>query len=209
MIKAPCSPINTYGACKFVSEKIFTNYDKETTKTAFVVARLSNILESTGSIIPIFMNKIKQGEEIPLTDDRMTRFIINKTTTVEVLFDAIRYCIGGEIFVRQSPALKIIDLIEVLKKKLNKTNAIKLIGLRPGEKIHETLVNQAEIARLINFDNYYIIRPSVDSGTDRYAKALYAKDFQEAKPLTQEYSSDQTVVSQEALTRILEQLNIF
>jgi len=139
----------------------------------------------------------------------MTRFIINKTTAVEVLFDAVRYSIGGEIFVRQLPALKVTDLIEVLKKKLNKTNTVKLIGLRPGEKIHETLVNQAEIARLINFDNYYIIRPSVDSGTERYAQAAYAKASQEAKPLTQDYSSDQTVVSQEVLTRILEQLNIF
>ena len=202
-----CSPINAYGACKFVSEKIFTNYDKRHVKTKFVVTRFGNILESTGSVIPIFVDKIKSGQEIPLTDDKMTRFIIAKEEAVELIFDALRYSTGGEIFVKQLPAMKIVDLIEVLKNKHGAKNPIKVIGLRPGEKIHEMLINESEMARAIEFKNYYIIRPSIGS--------LY--DIQDQEPaiyLTRgiavphesiaHYESSQTVLSQEELCNLLE-----
>ena len=111
------SPINIYGGCKFVSEKIFTNYDYHAVNTIFTVVRFGNILESTGSVVPFFITKILNGEDITLTDERMTRFIIAKDEAVEYIFDAMRYSIGGEIFIKRLPAMTIVDLIEVLKEK--------------------------------------------------------------------------------------------
>ncbi len=155
-------PVNAYGGCKFVSEKLFTNYDKNQIKTKFIVARYGNVLQSTGSVIPVLKEKIEKGEDITLTDKRMTRFIIEKNEAVQLIFDALRYGIGGEIFVRKLPAFKITDLIEVIKEKLSVDNKIKLIGIRPGEKLHETLISDAEMIKTIQFKNYLIIRPTVD-----------------------------------------------
>src|SRR3989338_2216343 len=110
-----CAPVNTYGACKFVSERIFTesNYSKGTSRTKFICVRYGNVLESTGSVIPFFESKIKNHEEIPLTDAAMTRFIITGEQAVDLIFNAIDMGRGGEIFVPKLPALRITDLIEL------------------------------------------------------------------------------------------------
>lgn len=205
------SPINTYGACKFVSEKILTNYDRKKTKTKFIVTRFGNILESTGSVIPIFTDKIKNGEDIPLTDSRMTRFIISKEEAVELIFNALRYGIGGEIFVKRLPSHKVTDLIDILRTKYDGDNNIKIIGLRPGEKIHEVLINESEIIRTYCFENYFVITPSVkewlptpDEEMPYYIR--YGVKADEAK--IPKYSSDQETVDQEELTEIFIKLGL-
>jgi FlaA1/EpsC-like NDP-sugar epimerase len=204
-------PINAYGACKFVSEKIFTNYDRRKITTKFIVTRFGNIIESTGSVIPIFADKIKKGEDLTLTDERMTRFIISKEDASELIFDALRYGIGGEIFVKHLPALKVTDLIEVLKKKFKADNKVRVIGLRPGEKLHEVLVNEFEMARAVLFNNIFVIRPSV---ADIYINAneelpLYMmRGCKLAKENLYDYSSDKAVVSQDALMEIFKSLNL-
>lgn len=205
-----CLPINTYGACKFVSEKIFSNYDQRNIRTKFIATRFGNILESTGSVIPIFSDKIKSGQEIPLTDDRMTRFIICKEDAVRLIFDALRYGSGGEIFVRRLPALKVTDLIDVLKDRFNGTNSIRLVGLRPGEKIHEVLINESEMARAIEFKDYFIIRPSVAHiFSIQDEKPLYLKEGRRiTKEYCREYSSDMAVISKEQLTEMFNQMGI-
>lgn len=206
-----CLPVNTYGACKFVSEKIFTNYDKTKFSTKFMAARFGNILESTGSVIPIFVDKIKLGQDIPLTDARMTRFIVTKEEAVALLFDALRYGVGGEIFIKKLPSMKITDLIEVLKSKYDATNKIKVIGLRPGEKIHEVLIDEAEVARTIEFRGYFIIRPSIialNVNTEQQ-DSLYTIDGRQInnKSMSQ-YSSDMAVVVQDDLAKILTELEL-
>ena len=155
------SPINIYGGCKFISEKLFTNYDYEHINTIFTVVRFGNILESTGSVIPFFTDKILKGEDITLTDDRMTRFIIAKDEAIEFILDAVRYSIGGEIFIKRLPAMRIIDLIEILKEKYHAHNNIRTIGLRPGEKIHELLINESEMSRSYEFGSMCVITPSL------------------------------------------------
>src|SRR3989344_1773636 len=154
-----CSPINTYGACKFVSERIFTesNYSKGNKKTIFTSVRYGNVLESTGSVIPFFESKIKKGEKIPLTNDQMTRFIISPNQAVELVFDALKYGIGGEVFVPRLPAFRIVDLIEILKKKHNANNEVMTIGVRPGEKIHEIMINRGEVPRTFKFKDRFVI----------------------------------------------------
>lgn len=206
-----CLPINTYGACKFLSEKIFTNYDTSKISTKFMVTRFGNILDSTGSVIPIFIDKIKNGEEIPLTDDRMTRFIIGKAEATELIFDALRYGIGGEIFIKKLPAMRIIDLIDVLKEKFKANNKVKLIGMRPGEKFHELLVNESEMARAYEFNGIFIIKPSVDNmyTNSNQEPPIYrikgkSVDLQEIYS----YSSDQAVISKGRLLEHLEELQL-
>lgn len=204
-----CSPINTYGACKFVSEKIFTNYDKTSCTTKFMATRFGNILESTGSVIPFFTERIKSGADIPLTDERMTRFIINKEEAVELIFDALRYGTGGEIFLKRMPAMKITDLITVLNRKYNKQSVIRVIGLRPGEKLHETLINESELHRAYKFNNYYVITPSIPQSADTNIPLYIAQGTNLATLLNKEYSSDQEVVSTNELEKLFVRLNLF
>jgi len=204
-----CSPINTYGACKFVSEKIFTNYDIKSYSTSFMAVRFGNILDSTGSVIPIFIDKIKNGQDITLTDDRMTRFIIDKSEAIDLIFDAIRYGQGGEIFIKKLSAMKIIDLIEVLKQKLNATNTVKIVGLRPGEKIHEILINESEIMRAYAFKNFFVITPSLNDWIASHGENMpsYVSKGERMKAyMNKEYSSGDTTICQDELGTLLTRL---
>lgn len=205
------SPINAYGACKFVSEKIFTNYDRRKVKTKFVVTRFGNILESTGSVIPIFIDKIQSGQDIPLTDARMSRFIICKREASQLMCDALRYGVGGEIVTKRLPALKVADLITVFKAHFNVDNKTHVIGLRPGEKLHEVLVNSFEMKRAYEYKNYLIVRPSVE----KIVGGIVQEDpiyVQAGRYLGTEelgdYSSDQEVVTPENLLNLFKELSI-
>jgi len=204
-----CAPVNTYGACKFVSERIFseTNYSKGDIKTIFTTVRYGNVLESTGSVIPFFSDKINNGDDIPLTDPRMTRFIISPKQAVELIFDAIKYGAGGEVFVPKLPSFKITDLIEILKEKYKKKNKVKLIGIRPGEKIHELMINNSEIPRTYDFENLYVINSCIQNG--RKEEPIYMKKgklLDESKMT--EYSSKDAVVSKEKVIEIFKSLKL-
>jgi FlaA1/EpsC-like NDP-sugar epimerase len=196
-----CSPINIYGASKFASEKIFTNYDKKKIQTKFMVTRFGNILQSTGSVIPIFIEKIRKGEDITLTDEGMTRFIVDKTEAVEIIFDALRYGIGGEIFSKRFAAMYVVDLIDIIKKHFNAHNTVKVIGLRPGEKMHEALLNREEMARAFVFNNLFIIQPSIHNFAHDYdvlELPVYVRFGSRITPGQEtHYSSDQAVLAKE------------
>ena len=206
-----CLPVNIYGASKFAAEKVFTNYDRTKIATQCVAVRFGNILESTGSIIPIFLEKIKKGEALTLTDERMTRFIIDKKLAVELMFDALRYSVGGEIFIRRLPSMNIADLIQVLKIGVKADNPVKITGIRPGEKLHEVLINRPEMARAIEFKGYFVIRPSIAKNDDPCD--TQADYMQHGTPVTGafaeiEYSSDLAVVSRDVLTQYFKELGI-
>lgn len=206
------SPINIYGGCKFVSEKIFTNYDYHAVNTIFTVVRFGNILESTGSVVPFFITKILNGEDITLTDERMTRFIIAKDEAVEYIFDAMRYSIGGEIFIKRLPAMTIVDLIEVLKEKYHAKNIVKTIGLRPGEKIHEVLINESEMTRTYEFNHLCVITPSLSTWMDRLVQKNIIPEYitRGASLIKTEepYHSGNAVVTKEKVKTIFEDLDI-
>ncbi len=205
-----CSPVNTYGACKFVSEKIFTesNFNKGNKKTIFTIVRYGNVLESTGSVIPFFTSKIKNGEEIPLTDPRMTRFIISSEQAVELVVNALRYCVGGEVFVPILPAFRITDLIEILKEKHNADNNTKLIGMRPGEKIHELMINFVEVPRTFKFKNMYVITSSIED----YHEIERPEYMDEKNRLIdndmKEYSSEDVVISKENVSVLFKKFGL-
>lgn len=200
-----CLPINTYGASKFVAEKIFTNYDKNIIKTKFMAVRFGNIIESTGSVIPIFNEKIKSGQDIPLTSPEMTRFIINKKEAAELILDALLYGTGGEIFVRKIAAMKIIDLIEVLKEAHGKDNTVKVIGIRPGEKMNETLISEFEMARAYEFENKYVILPSIaDASLNTDNIPVYIELGTSLAKNAHDFSSNQAVISKNKLAKYLQ-----
>lgn len=199
-----CSPVNTYGACKFVGERIFTesNFSKGDKKTILTCVRYGNVLESTGSVIPFFEEKIRNKENIPLTDKRMTRFIISPKQAVDLIFDALKHGVGGEVFVPQLPAFNIMDLISILKEKNNADNDVKLIGLRPGEKIHELMINYAEIPRTYKFMNLYVITSLIERYVDVNPAEYVTNGIKLSEEEIKEYSSEDAVVDKGALKEI-------
>jgi FlaA1/EpsC-like NDP-sugar epimerase len=204
-----CSPVNTYGACKFVSERIFSesNFSKGDIRTIFTTVRYGNVLESTGSVIPFFSEKIINGDMIPLTDNRMTRFIITPTQAVTLIFDAIKYGVGGEIFIPKLPSFKIIDLIEILKEKYNAKNKINIIGLRPGEKIHELMINYSEIPRTYDFNNLFVISSCIQEYQS--IKPVYSKIGKLMSEINmKEFSSEDTLISKKEITKIFKKLGL-
>jgi len=206
-----CSPVNTYGACKFISEKLFTNYDKKKSRTKFMVARYGNVLESTGSLIPIVIERIRHNEEILLTNPNMTRFIINKQDAVQLIFDALLYGEGGEIFVKRLPAFKVIDAIETLKEHFHANNSILEVGIRPGEKIHETLINEDEIPRTIQFKDYFIITPTTISIFKQQARENIPQYIMKGTQIDlnsmNKFSSDQTLLTRQEVACLWGQLD--
>jgi FlaA1/EpsC-like NDP-sugar epimerase len=207
-----CSPVNTYGACKFVSERIFieTNYSKGGLAPVFTVVRYGNVLESTGSVIPFFDLKIRNGETIPLTDPRMTRFIISPLQAVELVFNALRYSTGGEVFVPKLPAFKIIDLIEILKEKNNKAkNPVKIVGIRPGEKLHELMINQYEVPRTYKFKDLYVITSHLENPPDSNTIPEYLRNNRllSEKEMAN-YSSEEAVITKDQVQKLFQSFGL-
>lgn len=204
-----CSPVNTYGACKFVSERIFieSNYSKGTKKTIFTCVRYGNVLESTGSVIPFFESKIKNKEKIPLTNEKMSRFIISPEEAVELVIKALKYSIGGEVFVPRLPAFRIVDLIEILKEKHQADNEIEVIGVRPGEKIHELMINSSEIPRTYKFENMFVITSPIEKYTEIKDTEYISKGTLLNEEII-EYSSKDEIISREQVKELFKSIKL-
>jgi UDP-N-acetylglucosamine 4,6-dehydratase len=163
-----CSPINTYGATKMLGERAFieSNFSKGAAKTVFTIVRYGNVTESTGSAIPAFVERMEKNEDIPLTDARMTRFFITPEQAVGQVFKAVEFGVGGEIFIPKLPAFKITDLIDVLKEHYGSKSRTKTIGIRPGEKIDEWMINEDEATRAFSFKDGYVITSQIQQYQD-------------------------------------------
>lgn len=155
-----CNPLNVYGICKLLGEKIIIDANKNE-KTKFACIRSGNVIGTNGSVIPYFIEKAKNKETIPITDINMTRFLIPLKDAITLVLKIPNECHGGEIFALKMPSAKIIDLANVLWKFYNPKDAIKknIIGIRQGEKLNETLVSEQEMFRAAEKETYYIIYP--------------------------------------------------
>ena len=155
-------PINLYGATKLTSDKIFVSSNNivgEKRDIKFSVVRYGNVVGSRGSVVPIFKNIINQDrKELPITDEKMTRFWITLKQAVEFVLKSFERMKGGEIFVPKIPSIKVVDLAKAMAPKLNH----KIIGIRPGEKLHEILCSKHEVNLILDFENYYLIQPSIN-----------------------------------------------
>jgi len=150
------NPINLYGATKLVAEKLFiqgNNYSS-IDGTKFCVVRYGNVVGSRGSVIPLFNHQKKNGI-LTITDKSMTRFWITLEQGVQFVIKCTEISFGGEIFVPKIPSMKLINLAKMIAPK----SKIKTIGIRPGEKIHETLISQDEARNTYEFDDMFVIKP--------------------------------------------------
>ncbi len=151
------SPINLYGATKLCSDKLFiaANNMKGKRDLVFSIVRYGNVLGSRGSVLPIFLSK-RNDKFLPITDKEMTRFNISLEEGVGFVLDALENAQGGEILVPKLPTYKVIDLAQAV----NPDCRIRIIGIRPGEKIHEELIAEADSINTYEFDSYYLILPT-------------------------------------------------
>lgn len=151
------APINLYGATKLCSDKLFVaaNNFKGNREIRFSVVRYGNVMGSRGSVIPYFMKKRAEGV-IPITDERMTRFNITVEEGVDLVLHALGHMWGGEIFVPKIPSYRITDLAEAIAPGCRR----EIVGIRPGEKLHEEMITETDSFRSIELSGYYVILPS-------------------------------------------------
>jgi UDP-N-acetylglucosamine 4,6-dehydratase len=153
------APINLYGATKLASDKLFiaANNLVGKRKTRFSVVRYGNVIGSRGSVVPFFVNLIKNGaKELPITHKDMTRFLITLEEGVKFVLKNFERMQGGEIFVPKIPSMKVVDLAKALCPDCK----LKEIGIRPGEKMHEVMITKDD--RCIEFDDHYVIKPTIN-----------------------------------------------
>jgi len=158
------SPINLYGATKLVSDKLFVaaNNIAGGHRTRFGVVRYGNVVGSRGSVVPFFRKQIETGSEtLPITDAAMTRFWITLQQGVDFVLKNFARMHGGEIFVPKIPSVRVVDLARAMAPKLPH----KIIGIRPGEKLHEVMCPGDDAHLTLEFADHYVIRPTINFGT--------------------------------------------
>lgn len=159
------SPVNLYGATKLAADKLFVsgNAYSGCYPTKFSVVRYGNVMGSRGSVIPFFM-KVKDQGFLPITDKRMTRFMISLEQGVETVWHALEDMVGGEIYVKKIPSIKMTDLAEAVAPEAD----LQVVGIRPGEKLHEQMIGAEDSHFTYEYDDYYKILPNLNGwGTCR------------------------------------------
>jgi len=175
------NPINLYGATKLCSDKLFIagNSYVGHEDTIFTVVRYGNVVGSRGSVIPYFLKQRETGV-VPITDPRMTRFWITLEQGVNFVLDCFEHMVGGELFVPKLPSMNIMDLVKAICPECK----TEIIGIRPGEKLHEVMIPRDDSRHTLEFDNYYIIRPDF-----RFFEHRFKNDNGKPVPEDFEYNS--------------------
>jgi len=162
-----CSPVNLYGATKLASDKLFVaaNSYVGDKPTSFSVVRYGNVVGSRGSVVPFFKS-MKHIGKLPVTDERMTRFWITLDQGVQFVLDSLDRMYGGEIFIPKIPSMKVVDLAKAIAPECE----VDIIGIRPGEKLHEAMIMEDDARHTVEFDNYYVIQPEFPWWSKQYAE---------------------------------------
>ena len=157
------SPINLYGATKLTSDKLFVSGNAYSGEhgTQFAVVRYGNVLGSRGSVIPFFLN-LPSDQKIPITDTRMTRFMITLEQGVELVWHAFEDMVGGETYVKKIPSMNIVDIA----KAISPEREITLVGIRPGEKLHEQMISPEDAQYTYEYSDYFKILPVINNWCD-------------------------------------------
>lgn len=183
-------PINAMGLSKALMEKVMVAYSRQQPQNGTILCgtRYGNVMASRGSVIPLFIEQIKAGKPITVTDPDMTRYLMSLEEAVELVVFAYQNGVAGDIFVQKSPASTIIDLAQALIELFEAKTEIRIIGTRHGEKKHETLVNREEMAKAIDLPGYY--RIPADTRDLNYDK--YFSDGQAKLAEAEDYTSENT-----------------
>ena len=157
------APINLYGATKLASDKLFVagNAYSGEHGTRFAVVRYGNVMGSRGSVIPFFLSKANENE-LPITDERMTRFMISLEQGVELVWTAFQDMEGGEIYVKKIPSIKVTEIAKAISPRAKQ----KIVGIRPGEKLHEQMISQEDALHTYEYHDFYKILPSINGWCD-------------------------------------------
>lgn len=152
------SPVNLYGATKLASDKLFIagNSYSGSHETRFSVVRYGNVMGSRGSVLPLFFS-LKDSGSLPITDRRMTRFMISLEQGVSLVWMAFKNMVGGEIYVKKIPSMSILDIAQAICPNV----AVEIIGIRPGEKIHEQMIGAEDAPFTYEYEDYYKILPNI------------------------------------------------
>jgi FlaA1/EpsC-like NDP-sugar epimerase len=188
-----CKPVNTMGMSKALQERIFIQANMRCPNTRFVCVRYGNVLASRGSVIPLFHEQIRNGGPVTITTADMTRFLLTLDDAVDTVFAAVRTGAPGETIVPIAPSARVIDIARALIGDL--PIDVQIIGIRPGEKIHELMVSEEEAFRTIRRGNWYAIRPMLPE--------LIDDEPIQSSGLSAEYSSARDVMTPDAAARLL------
>ena len=188
-----CAPVNLYGATKLTSDKLFVAANnKPNFKTVFSVVRYGNVMSSNGSVIPFFLKKKSEGI-LPITHSEMTRFNISLEDGVKMVLFALKNAWGGELFVPKIPSYNILDLA----KAIDPFCKIKVIGIRPGEKIHEEMISSSDSYNTYDIGKYFVILPTITKWeTLDFINKFNAKKVSEGFNYNSKENSDFLSVSQ-------------
>ena len=181
-------PINAMGISKALMEKVAVAASRNTTDTTVCLTRYGNVMASRGSVIPLFLKQIKNGETITITDPNMTRFLMSLHEAVELVLFAFEHGNTGDLFVNKAPAGTIGDLAQALKELCNADNEIKIIGTRHGEKLYETLCTREEMVKAEDMGDFY--RIPADNRDLNYAQ--YFSEGEQDVSVIEDYHSHNT-----------------
>ncbi len=188
-----CAPTNVYGMSKALAERLVTSYQSSNSQVKFVAVRYGNVLESRGSIIPLFKHQIETKATLTVTDERMTRFIMTLDQSIDLIESTINSARSGQIWIPRIPAMRIIDLANIFASR--SSSKIQVTGMRPGEKLHEDLISEPESIRTNVSGDHYIIESPFNTGLQN--NALFS------------YTSNQDLLQIQKLEEYLESLGIF
>lgn len=186
------SPVNVMGMTKAIQERLFARANLDVASTRFVLARYGNVMASRGSVVPLFHDQIRNGGPVTITDERMTRFLLSLEDAVDVILAAVATGHPGETFIPRVPAALVTDIARVLIG--DRDIEVLTTGVRPGEKLHESLISAEEGRRTVQRGNYYVIAPILPE--------LRRTGVEEGPLFGNEYRSDQDVMSRDALAAL-------
>lgn len=187
-----CKPVNVMGMTKAIQERVFIRANLDCGPTRFICARYGNVLASRGSVIPLFHEQISKGGPLTVTTTEMTRFLLSLDQAVDVILTALVEATPGETYIPRVPSAKVTDIASVLigDRKIQ----VEILGIRPGEKVHEILVSEEEINRTVLRGNHYVILPIIPE----------LRRDQDGVTLEREYSSANAVMERSELKKLLE-----
>lgn len=185
------SPVNLYGATKLASDKLFVaanSYVGEKA-TRFAVVRYGNVVGSRGSVVPFF-KKVKETGRVPITDPRMTRFWITLEQGVQFVLDNLERMRGGEVFVPKIPSMNVMDLAKAIAPECE----VDIVGIRPGEKLHEAMIMEDDARHTKEFDTYYVIQPEFPWWSEEYVED--GKELPDGFKYTSDANADWLTIGQ-------------
>jgi UDP-glucose 4-epimerase len=189
-----CKPVNVMGMTKALQERVLIQGNMRCPHTRFICVRYGNVLASRGSVIPLFHEQIRSGGPVTITTPDMTRFLLSLDVAVDTIFAAVRNGRRGQTYIPRTPSARALDIASVLIG--DRPIRVVMIGIRPGEKVHEILVSEEERHRTLQREKYFVILPILPE---------LREDDEQVQPLEQEYSSAQNVMDRPELEALLRQ----